>query len=96
MLYELHIGAFTPEGSFASAARKLDHLVDLGATAVEIMPLGDFRGRWGWGLEMDRGWADSQRPAMPTSPVMTGFPWLCQSNGRSSALGAASADPSGD
>ena len=38
VLYELHIGAFTPEGSFASAAHKLDHLVDLGATAVEINP----------------------------------------------------------
>ena len=51
VLYELHIGAFTPEGSFASAAHKLDHLVDLGATAVEIMPLADFRGRWGWGYD---------------------------------------------
>jgi maltooligosyltrehalose trehalohydrolase len=49
VLYELHIGAFTPEGSFAAAARKLDHLVELGVTAVEVMPVGDFRGRWGWG-----------------------------------------------
>ena len=51
VLYELHIGAFTPEGTFAAAARKLDHLVELGATAVEIMPVGDFRGRWGWGYD---------------------------------------------
>ncbi len=51
VLYELHIGAFTPEGTFAAAAGKLDHLVELGATAVEIMPVGDFRGRWGWGYD---------------------------------------------
>ncbi len=51
VLYELHIGAFTPEGSFAAAARKLDHLVELGVTAVEIMPVADFRGRWGWGYD---------------------------------------------
>ncbi len=51
VLYELHVGAFTPEGSFAGAARKLDHLVELGVTAVEIMPVADFRGRWGWGYD---------------------------------------------
>jgi maltooligosyltrehalose trehalohydrolase len=51
VLYELHIGAFTPEGSFAAAAGKLDHLVEFGATAVEIMPVSDFRGRWGWGYD---------------------------------------------
>jgi maltooligosyltrehalose trehalohydrolase len=51
VLYELHLGAFTPEGSFAAAAHKLDHLVELGATAIEIMPVADFRGRWGWGYD---------------------------------------------
>ncbi len=51
VLYELHIGTFTPQGSFAAAAHKLDHLVELGVTAVEIMPIGDFRGRWGWGYD---------------------------------------------
>ncbi|HZZ60055.1 MAG TPA: malto-oligosyltrehalose trehalohydrolase [Roseiarcus sp.] len=51
VLYELHVGAFTPEGSFAGAARKLDHLVELGVTAIEIMPVADFRGRWGWGYD---------------------------------------------
>ena len=51
MLYELHIGAYTAEGSFAASARKLDHLAELGVTAVEIMPIGDFRGRWGWGYD---------------------------------------------
>jgi maltooligosyltrehalose trehalohydrolase len=52
VLYELHVGAFTPEGTFAAAAEKLDHLVDLGVTAVEIMPVGDFPGRWGWGYDV--------------------------------------------
>ncbi len=51
VLYELHVGAFTPEGTFIAAAEKLDHLADLGVTAVEIMPVGDFPGRWGWGYD---------------------------------------------
>ena len=51
VLYELHMGAFTPEGAFAAAARKLDHLAELGVTAVEVMPVGDFSGRWGWGYD---------------------------------------------
>lgn len=51
VLYELHVGAFTPEGSFVAAAQKLDHLVELGVTAVEIMPVADFHGRWGWGYD---------------------------------------------
>jgi maltooligosyltrehalose trehalohydrolase len=51
VLYELHIGAFTPEGTFVAAVEKLDHLARLGVTAVEIMPVGDFSGRWGWGYD---------------------------------------------
>ena len=51
VLYELHLGAFTPEGTFIAAAEKLDHLASLGVTAVEIMPVGDFSGRWGWGYD---------------------------------------------
>jgi malto-oligosyltrehalose trehalohydrolase len=51
VLYELHVGAFTPEGTFIAAAEKLDHLAELGVTAVEIMPVGDFPGRWGWGYD---------------------------------------------
>jgi len=60
VLYELHVGAFTPEGNFISAAGKLDHLVQFGATAVEIMPVADFRGRWNWGY-------DSAYPYAPDS-----------------------------
>jgi len=51
VLYELHVGTFTPEGTFAAAAGKLDRLADLGITAVELMPLSDFPGRRGWGYD---------------------------------------------
>ncbi|HXX16604.1 MAG TPA: malto-oligosyltrehalose trehalohydrolase [Candidatus Eremiobacteraceae bacterium] len=51
ILYELHVGAFTPEGTFRSAIQKLDHLVNLGVTAIELMPLADFPGRFGWGYD---------------------------------------------
>ncbi|HLJ71296.1 MAG TPA: malto-oligosyltrehalose trehalohydrolase [Roseiarcus sp.] len=51
VLYELHVGAFTPEGTFRAAAEKLDHLAQLGVTAIEIMPVADFQGRWNWGYD---------------------------------------------
>ncbi len=51
VLYELHIGAFTEEGTFRAAIRRLDHLAGLGVTALEIMPIADFPGRWNWGYD---------------------------------------------
>ena len=51
VLYELHVGAFTPAGTFLGAVGKLDHLVALGVTALEIMPVSDFPGRRGWGYD---------------------------------------------
>ena len=51
VIYELHVGTFTPEGTFRAAIDRLDALVDLGATAIEIMPLADFPGRWNWGYD---------------------------------------------
>lgn len=51
VLYELHVGAFTPEGTFAAAAARLPALADAGITAVELMPVGDFPGRFGWGYD---------------------------------------------
>lgn len=51
VLYELHVGAFTEAGTFLAAIEKLDHLQRLGITAVQLMPLGDFRGRYGWGYD---------------------------------------------
>ena len=51
VFYELHVGAYTPAGTYAGVAERLDHLVSLGVTAVELMPLADFPGRWGWGYD---------------------------------------------
>lgn len=51
VVYELHIGAFTAEGTFAAAIDRLDHLVSLGITVIEIMPLADFPGSRNWGYD---------------------------------------------
>jgi maltooligosyltrehalose trehalohydrolase len=51
IFYELHIGTFTPEGTFAGAISKLRHLKDLGITAVELMPVGEFPGARNWGYD---------------------------------------------
>lgn len=50
-IYELHIGTFTPEGTFDSARCQLPRLRDLGVTLLELMPLADFPGRWNWGYD---------------------------------------------
>jgi len=51
VLYELHLGTFTEEGTFRAAIDRLDDLVDLGVTAIELMPVADFPGRWNWGYD---------------------------------------------
>jgi maltooligosyltrehalose trehalohydrolase len=51
VVYELHLGCFTPEGSFLAAIDRLDDLVALGVTAIELMPVADFPGRRGWGYD---------------------------------------------
>jgi maltooligosyltrehalose trehalohydrolase len=51
LLYELHVGTFTPEGTFESAIERLGELVDLGVTHVELMPVCEFPGRRGWGYD---------------------------------------------
>ena len=51
IVYELHVGTFSPEGTFEGVVRRLDHLTDLGVTAVELMPVAEFPGRWGWGYD---------------------------------------------
>jgi malto-oligosyltrehalose trehalohydrolase len=51
VIYEIHIGTFTPEGTFAAAAERLDHIAELGATAIEIMPVADFTGSRNWGYD---------------------------------------------
>jgi 1,4-alpha-glucan branching enzyme len=51
VVYELHVGTFTPEGTFNAAARELDELRRLGVTLVELMPVAEFPGRWNWGYD---------------------------------------------
>jgi len=51
VVYELHVGTFTPEGTFAAAMARLPYLADLGVTAIELMPLAHFPGQRGWGYD---------------------------------------------
>ncbi|MGJ7494178.1 malto-oligosyltrehalose trehalohydrolase [Variovorax sp. RT4R15] len=51
VIYELHIGTFTPEGTFAAARRRLPDLMALGITVIELMPVADFPGERGWGYD---------------------------------------------
>jgi maltooligosyltrehalose trehalohydrolase len=51
VLYELHVGAFTPEGTFDAAVRHLRGLRELGVTAIELMPVAEFPGTRGWGYD---------------------------------------------
>ncbi|MET3806108.1 maltooligosyltrehalose trehalohydrolase [Nakamurella sp. UYEF19] len=51
LIYELHIGTFTPEGTFAAAIGKLDHLVSLGVDFVEVLPVNGFNGVHNWGYD---------------------------------------------
>ncbi len=51
VIYEIHIGAFTPEGTFRAAIDRLQHLADTGVTAIEIMPVAHFGGSRGWGYD---------------------------------------------
>ena len=51
VLYEMHVGTFTREGTWRAAAALLPELADLGVTVVEMMPIADFAGRFGWGYD---------------------------------------------
>jgi maltooligosyltrehalose trehalohydrolase len=51
VIYEMHIGTFTPEGTWAAAMRELDELADMGISVIEVMPVADFSGRFGWGYD---------------------------------------------
>lgn len=51
VIYELHLGCFTAEGTYLSAIDRLDELVELGITAIELLPLAQAPGRWNWGYD---------------------------------------------
>ena len=51
VIYELHVGAFTPSGTFSAVGERLDYLADLGITAIELMPVADFPGQRNWGYD---------------------------------------------
>ena len=65
VFYELHVGTFTPEGTYAAAQAKLDHLVALGVTAVELMPLADVPGTRNWGYDGVLAYAPSHNYGTP-------------------------------
>ncbi|QHE86640.1 malto-oligosyltrehalose trehalohydrolase [Hydrogenophaga sp. BPS33] len=51
VIYEMHVGTFTAQGTFAAAAQRLAQLSDLGVTAIELMPVAAFPGQFGWGYD---------------------------------------------
>ena len=51
VIYELHVGTFTPEGTWEAARKRLGDLGDLGVTCIEMMPVAEFPGRFGWGYD---------------------------------------------
>ncbi len=57
VVYELHVGTFTPEGTLDAAVARLDHLATLGVDVVQLMPVTAFPGRWGWGYDGVDLWA---------------------------------------
>ena len=65
VIYELHVGSYTSEGTFAAVRDKLGHLAGLGITAVEMMPLGDFPGARNWGYDGALPFAPDSRYGRP-------------------------------
>ncbi|MGI8493587.1 MAG: alpha-amylase family glycosyl hydrolase, partial [Acidimicrobiales bacterium] len=57
VIYELHVGTFSPEATFAGVAERLEHLVDLGVDAIELLPVAEFSGDRGWGYDGALLWA---------------------------------------
>jgi maltooligosyltrehalose trehalohydrolase len=51
VIYELHVGTATPEGTFDALVGRLEHVAALGANAIELMPVASFPGRWNWGYD---------------------------------------------
>lgn len=65
VIYELHIGSFTPQGTFAAVKDRLEHLRALGVTAIELMPIADFPGTRNWGYDGVLPFAPDKRYGAP-------------------------------
>lgn len=65
VIYEMHVGTFTSEGTFAAVAKRLDHLQRLGITAIQLMPLADCYGQFNWGYDGVLWFAPASRYGRP-------------------------------
>lgn len=65
VVYELHVGTFTQEGTFAAAIGRLPHLASLGVSAIQLMPIGDFIGQRNWGYDGVLPYAPDSRYGRP-------------------------------
>jgi maltooligosyltrehalose trehalohydrolase len=65
VIYEMHIGTYTPEGTWLAAARELKWLSELGITVIEVMPVGEFPGTFGWGYDAVHFFAPSHLYGTP-------------------------------
>ncbi|GGA64668.1 malto-oligosyltrehalose trehalohydrolase [Edaphobacter acidisoli] len=79
VIYELHVGTFTPEGTFSAAIAHLDYLVELGVTHLELMPVAEFPGRFGWGYDGASLFAVAQKYGGPDG--LKHFVDACHSRG---------------
>jgi maltooligosyltrehalose trehalohydrolase len=79
VIYEMHIGTFTPEGTYAAAQAKIPYLMDLGVTHLELMPLATFPGRRGWGYDGVDLYAPF--PAYGTPAELAEFVQACHAQG---------------
>lgn len=84
VVYELHVGTFTPGGTFASAIERLDHLVELGVTHVEVMPVHAAPGRRGWGY--DPAGVYAVHPAYGPPESLKRFVEACHARGLAALL----------
>jgi maltooligosyltrehalose trehalohydrolase len=84
VIYEVHVGTFTPEGTYSAATAKLAHLVQLGVTHIELMPLATFPGGRGWGYDGVDLYAPF--PAYGTPQELAAFVQSCHAQGLSVLL----------
>jgi maltooligosyltrehalose trehalohydrolase len=84
VIYELHVGTFTPEGTYAGAAKMLPYLVELGITHVELMPVATFPGGRGWGYDGVHLFAPF--PSYGTPEELAVFVDACHSHGLAALL----------